>query len=311
MKPFTKQWRQASASFDRLPLLVRGLFRELHRYCDDNGAIELGSDRPIKELARLVGAHAGERRTLPKLVDQLVSDGCVKRTETGLQIANFKTFQEARRFPSRDQLAHGSHPTRDQFVHGSSTKTARTVHEKQPNHTESFNTGPGEKRREDKEKTLVRNCSDKDPSPMSILRSYSDGWNSTGPSMVFEPHSGHKLEGERMLTSIRAHCRTHGGDPADVARRIGVGAASDDFVRRAGNPLAVVLKNPGRYLSTAIDSAQPKDPADYWPPIHGKPSDPINFPIWNAYVEALDRDEWLSVNPNRDTWIDNQRKATA
>ena len=167
MKPFVKLWRQSSAEFLRLPAMSRAVFHEMMVYADENGRIGLGHGDHVGELCKVLGAHVGERRMMKKVIAPLLEDGCLIETDDAFVIKNTREFQEAKTYAaakraiaSRARTQHelSANLTRTQHElvtnsartgHELSANSARTVHEKQDNQPESFNTGSGEKSREE------------------------------------------------------------------------------------------------------------------------------------------------------------------
>ena len=104
MKPWRKQLRTqfGSTRWQSLPMLTRGVARELMMWCDDDGLIELDEGDPCSNLWRLVGAHPRERKTLGRHLSILLDRGTCEWVSGGLLFAKFPSYQDLDR-PSKAQ----------------------------------------------------------------------------------------------------------------------------------------------------------------------------------------------------------------
>lgn len=88
-----KLWTKPSPSWEMLPARVRGLGDELLRYCDDEGRVPLMGLEPWQAAARIIRAHADERRWVQSSLDKLIADRFVLVESSALVIRNFVTAQ--------------------------------------------------------------------------------------------------------------------------------------------------------------------------------------------------------------------------
>jgi hypothetical protein len=82
-------YTEEDAAFGRLPVLVRSFAAELIKFCDRAGVITLGPEDAVTVICRRVGAHAGERRQLRKIVPDLIADGYLASAPGAVFIRNF------------------------------------------------------------------------------------------------------------------------------------------------------------------------------------------------------------------------------
>lgn len=96
--PWHKLYVRESATFAQLSFLARAVGAQLLKLVDDEGRIECGAKELEHVIAYRMGATVGDRRLLPKLLQELISDGYLVREGTSWRVRNFVVAQS--RVPS-------------------------------------------------------------------------------------------------------------------------------------------------------------------------------------------------------------------
>lgn len=91
---FRRLYVRVDGRWTGLPVSARGLFSELLKYVDDDGAVALGrGEKPADAVFRTVQAHKHERRRVFEDVDLLIVDGCLVVEGDRLVMPNFGVAQ--------------------------------------------------------------------------------------------------------------------------------------------------------------------------------------------------------------------------
>lgn len=113
-----EQWRKLyirrTAEWQRLPLSVRGLGRELIAYADDDGLVTVlssESESVGEVLAVIMAAHANERERVISDVEMLMSPACKYIVRKGLKVY-IRNFVEAQKKQSTSAARMARHRER-------------------------------------------------------------------------------------------------------------------------------------------------------------------------------------------------------
>jgi len=161
-EPYRKQLLRPSPSFRMLSVSAQGLFYVLMREADDDGFLPFAAsfDEGCVRLRRLIGAHNEERRGLPKHLQDLLDDGCVRHEGDRLHLRSLRAINERRDRTSSTRQSDGGEPQGRQRQDRTATSerrqqsTGETPAERKPNTTAT----PAE-HRSDTGETLVEHQS--------------------------------------------------------------------------------------------------------------------------------------------------------
>lgn len=156
MRPWIAVHRKASPAFEALEPHHRGVLLDMLRFTDDQGRIPLHGRGPIEVLLRLMGNTRNFRPVLRQAWDAGVRIGMVGTADDAIVFPSFESYQPGARAKKAATLARKVQSNDSAAAEQAQCiDSASTVHVQSndsafvPNPTESLNSAPGEKRREE------------------------------------------------------------------------------------------------------------------------------------------------------------------
>lgn len=172
-QPWVKLWREERGAFALLPLLTRAFAGELLKIVDANGELKTGAESLAPALGRLLHAHVGERRMIPRMLQELAGAEYIEIGDSWMRVCAWHKWQEID--PTEPPRTVGEPLTNhERTVHEPTTNQQRTVHEKTTKCLESLDSPLTDKRREDKIRQDDIRKGDKPP-PIEVLEVF-DFW---------------------------------------------------------------------------------------------------------------------------------------
>jgi hypothetical protein len=200
-----KLYQREEGTFAALPLVTRAIAGQLMKYADEIGCIDTGGRSLVETIAFRAGATRGDRRVLKTSLDELLRDGFLIATSTGVRIRNFCIAQgrEATstvQRPSTDRATTEQRPGNDH-----DTTTTRPSNETRVKSMELFDSGPVveisrvEKRRV--EKRVLQPGKPAENLHAETLRQFSGIWESRYRAKYL-PTAADKSQLGRLLNGL-------------------------------------------------------------------------------------------------------------
>ena len=239
--PYVKLYRDEPGAFGQLPLLTRGLGKQLLILADNDGVIHLGRRAPHEAVCFAMGAERNERRSIRARIEQLLEAGYLvlddeRRT---LTIPSYPRIGDTPTTPHRSGVGAPTEPQRSVVeaptVPQQSANGASTEPQHQAKCAES-RTPPPPIIREEKKREEERRDAPKRATPLSrfdpmayhpahpVVVAVVEAWRtayavSWGRPYVARGH-GDALAAGRLAHWCELHAEATSADPTEVAARV-------------------------------------------------------------------------------------------
>lgn len=255
--PWRKLLTNPPLSWQLLPVVTRGIGTEILRHLDNSLSLPIGTETPHVAVCRMLGAHVRERRTVKAAIDELIKRGLLV----------LEGDDEARCLKARiPDLEEYEDTTVARRQRDTDTTVARqcddsgTTMARQPNRlnsTESFNTTPVDKIREEE----IREEHTEARARVSVLSGLSSGLSSNLDSVVRELTRGYQARYEkhandawmaaaqnrREIQSVAAYVAAVPGETSEVVADVLDGFFASEWATKERWPWRALAKNPGSY----------------------------------------------------------------
>jgi hypothetical protein len=180
VKPWVKLHRRVSAKLQKCHPYTRAIAWEILRHADDDGRIPLEGETPVDCICRLLGGDRRMRNAIPGDLSELMRIGMLVVVGDHLVFTSFGAHQGPNETPpkapqsdvNKTSVERQSSVSPTSVVPQSDVSRASVERQHEPKSPESFNTGPGDKIREEKkrpdEKARARGLGLVMPNPPSM-----------------------------------------------------------------------------------------------------------------------------------------------
>lgn len=245
---WVKLYQREEGSFALLSITARAVAALLLKHVDHIGCIDVGGRSLIDALAIRMGATGiPDRRLLKSAIPELLKDGYIVATATGIRVRNYCTIQG--NDPSREVVATESRGSCEVDV-----KSPRPSCEIPPKTVESLKSAPVVEISRDKKRREKILPASPDPNFQPMKLAFVSAWEKAYGD---EKYPWSKGDGPNLSKLIREH-----PDATEKWTAATLRFLADPFWQRLRNPLASLCSKWGMFCGPQLASARGSPPSD-------------------------------------------------